>query len=256
MAEARIQTVSNIFSILHRLAATDSREGVNDIAVSVGLSANVVHRLLKALVADDIVSFDADKKAYGIGPEFLRLSVVTVRQSSFIRIATDIMKELVRLSEETTCINAYRPSDGLFSVLAVEESSRDLQYVLETGTLFPLHAGAGGKAILAYLPEDEIDRVLKRQPYVKLTNMTVTNPRKLREQLKEITERGYAMSFGERLEGAVGIAAPVFDEAGAVVASLQYTIPLHRFEQERVPELVRLLRQYASKLTGLIQVDR
>ena len=255
MLEARIQTVSNVFAILHHLAAADSQEGVKDIAVALGLSASVVHRLLRALLAEDIVVLDPVKKAYGIGPEFLRLSVVAVRQSPFIRVATEIMKELVRLSDETVCLNVYRPSDGLFSVLAVEESSRDLQYVLETGTLFPLHAGAGGKVILANLPDATIERILRREPYARLTAKTITNSKKLREQLKDIVQRGYAISFGERLEGAVGIAAPVFDEANAVVASLQYTIPLHRFDQERVPELVRMLLQYSSKLTGLIRVD-
>lgn len=254
MAEPRIQTVSNVFAMLELLAVTEEPVAAKQIAVSLGLSVNVVHRLLAALSSDDIVLLDPARKTYALGPEFLRLAAVSLRRSAFLRVSRAVMKELVRRADETTCLNLYRPAESLFSVQIVEESAKELQYVLETGTQFPLHAGAGGKAILANLPPDVVETILTRKPLAKVTDNTVTTASKLRSQLADIGTQGYAITYGERLEGAVGIAVPVYDERDMAVASLQFTIPLHRFDKARVPELVALLREYSQKLTGLVQV--
>lgn len=94
---------------------------------------------------------------------------------------------------------------------AVAEGTQSLRYALEAGEALALHAGAGGKAILAFLPSVEIARILDQPELAALTRHTVTDRGELDRHLEIIRKEGYAVAREERLMGAVEIAAPVFD---------------------------------------------
>jgi DNA-binding IclR family transcriptional regulator len=116
------------------------------------------------------------------------------------------------------------------------------------GVPFPLHAGASSKAFLAFLPEAEIEAYLARG-LVRLTPGTVTDPRKLRRELAEIRDRGWASSFEERQSGAASVAAPIFDHSTQPAAVVSICGPAVRFADE-AQNCVALLLAATSRMSA------
>ena len=88
---------------------------------------------------------------------------------------------------------------------------------VKVGAAYPLHAGASSKALLAFLPADEIDDYLRRSELDALTTETITDGTILRRELDQIRQQGFAVSLGERQAGAGSVAAPVLNDRGEVV---------------------------------------
>jgi DNA-binding IclR family transcriptional regulator len=107
------------------------------------------------------------------------------------------------------------------------------------GEYFPLHAGASGKVLLAYLPDEERKRILSQIPLERFTPRTVTDPEELERDLERIRKRGYAVSKGEREAGAYSIVAPVWNASGRVVASLTISGPIFRLSDKRLKANIR-----------------
>jgi DNA-binding IclR family transcriptional regulator len=109
--------------------------------------------------------------------------------------------------------------------------NREVLMSVQIGAQHPLHAGASSKAFLAFLPEDEIDEYLGK-PLPKVTPATITDRRKLRRELVQIRERGWAQSFDERQVGAGSVAAPVLDYRDYPLAVVSVCGPADRMVKE------------------------
>jgi DNA-binding IclR family transcriptional regulator len=115
------------------------------------------------------------------------------------------------------------------------------------GLRAPIHAGASCKALLAYQPHTELERVIREVGLARLTPFTITDPDKLHEELAEIRRKGYAISLHEvRLEH-IGIGAPVFDYRARVVAAISIAGPADRFPPERIQQLTREVLETARE---------
>ena len=125
-----------------------------------------------------------------------------------------------------------------------------LQYGLATGVDMPLHAGAAGKAILAYLPETTVDK-LDLQPF---TDRTITAKSTLLQQMRDIRARGWAIGDGERIPDAFGIAVPYFID-GAVAGSLTATIPRFRATDIDTVQIAATLASTAQRITRLFSIN-
>jgi len=108
---------------------------------------------------------------------------------------------------------------------------REVMMTVQLGHPYPLHAGASSKSFLAQLPAADLARYFSRQ-LEPLTKITVTDADALQRELADIREKGYAISFGERQEGAGSIAAPVFDHEGRPAAVISVCGPVERFRKE------------------------
>ena len=138
---------------------------------------------------------------------------------------------------------------GDFGV-AVEsiESADPVRVAPAPGERVPLHVGAPMKAILAFLTPEDIAAYLKR-PLERLTPRAIGDPRRLRQHLAQIRERGYAESWEEVYPGAVGVAVPLLSPDGVAVASLGIAGPVHRFNPERVSSIAQELLSAGKELS-------
>lgn len=162
------------------------------------------------------------------------------------------MRKLADELGETVTLNAYSKEYGTGVCVAIEECDKPLQYALEVGEIKPLHAGASGKALLAFLPDAECERILEINGLPRLTPHTTVRRRKLDAELRATRTQGWVASFGERLAGAVGIGAPVFNVSGHVVASMVVTIPEQRFDQSQLNDYAHSLRVGAGQLSQIL----
>ncbi len=120
------------------------------------------------------------------------------------------------------------------------------------GDRFPLHAGSVGKLMLAFLPEEEQERLLETIPLTRFTKRAITDPHTLRKELQKIREAGYVYSVGERVDDVASIGIPVRDSSGKVVAGIVIGGLATHFTAEKldewIPALIGATEAVSSKL--------
>jgi DNA-binding IclR family transcriptional regulator len=122
--------------------------------------------------------------------------------------------------------------------------------VARVGERMPLYAGASGKTLLAFLQPERREEILKGLRLEKLTNKTIVDIQGLRDELAAIQKRGYAISQGERVEGASSVAAPVFDASDRVLAAINISGPTTRFTKQKLQSYADLLVHATSRLSA------
>lgn len=228
------QTIAGIERALDALSlfaeSTSPSLGVTEIAQALGLSKAVVHRILASFRAKGFVELDETTRRYSLGPRILFLGLTYLDRIDIVSVARTAMANLCALTDETATLS-LRSGDQRVYVDQVTPS-RDVRMSVSLGLPYPLHAGASSKAFLAFLSPEEIDAYLASPNLTALTAQTVVNPRKLRKELAVIREQGYAKSFGERMEGAGAVAAPVFGRDGKPAGVVSVCGPIERFRGE------------------------
>lgn len=225
-----------------------ARVSVREMATALGLPPSGAHRVLAALCEGGLVQQEADKR-YALSAELYRLAHIATGRAPVERAALPHMRELVAHCNETVVLGVYDAQRRALSFAAAVESNQPLRYALRMDSWMPLHAGASGLAILAFLPADVQAEVLtERLPAV--TGDTILDAQRLAEELQRVKSQGYAISRGQRIPDAVGLAAPVFGATGEVIGDIVLTIPATRFDATREGELAAQLMSCAARISS------
>ena len=221
-------------------------KGVKDISETLGLSMSSVHRVLVALVRKDLVRQDAQTQKYIVGTWLLEVALTYLRQLDLPQVALPYMNRLREVTKETVTLSIR---DGMSRIyLKQVESPQEIRQTVEIGRRMPLHLGGSGKAILAFLPDDE------RDAYLALAELapTIDGPIKiaaLQRDLQAVRRRGFASSRSERLPGAASVAAPIRDYNGAVIGCLSISGPVGRFSEKCVESYGPLVAASADEVS-------
>jgi IclR family acetate operon transcriptional repressor len=241
-----ISSVERAVDVLNAFTEADGPTlGVTELARELDLSKAVVHRILTSLRGKGLVTVDEDTRRYSLGPAALALGLTYLRHIDVRDQARGALRELSERTNETATLSIRRGDTRIY----VDQVTppREVRMAVQLGLPQPLHAGASSKAFLAHLPEAELARYLSGNLH-RLTALTVVDADALRRDLDVIRGRGYAVSFGERQEGAGSVAAPVFDHEGSAVAVISVCGPVERFRGE-VDEIAPLLVESTQGLS-------
>jgi len=156
-----------------------------------------------------------------------------------IRVAEPVMRDLVDRLQETAVLGVPTPEHDV-RVVANLMSPLAVRYDRSQRTVIPGYCSALGQAMLAFLPDDDVEDYIGRCPFEPLTDRTITDPMAFRERLEQIRQRGWAVNLEERFIGAVGIAVPILG-GGAVVGALNIGTVTARFRR-RQREIVAALQ--------------
>ena len=184
-----------------------------------------------------MVQRDADGR-YGLGLELLRWGRRLARHFQVGDIAEPHMRHLVDTCAETAVLGVYNPQLRLMMYTVSVESPHLLRYTLQMEQWRPIYAGASGQAILAFLDPAEQKQIMEESRLEPLTPNSITDPAALRAHLDDIRQRGVAVTHGQAIPGAVGIAAPIFDRNLEVVGDVCVTVPEQRFDPDKEDDLV------------------
>lgn len=232
------------------LALTDEPDGpwsVRRLARNLGTSPATVHRIFGSFESRSLLTRD-EEGGYLPAPELFRLCRALQDNFAPIGLAHPHLVRLAEESGEATLLGAYEPARREMMFIDVVRAAHPLQYDVSPYTWLPIHSGATGLAILAFLPEDE-RRAIYRAGLSRLTNATLVTAEELEAACTRIRERGYAISVAQRLSGAVGISAPVHDSAGDVFGDVSVTMPEQRFEPNWEEPMARRVLATAAQVT-------
>jgi len=243
-SDAPAGAIDRALAVLGVLAEASQPMGVTEIARRVGLPKSVVHYHVSALVRNRYVEARPDRR-YGLGHAALRLGRGNHSNVELRARALPHMRALHHETLETVTLSVLVGRERVYVDQLI--SPREITLSVELGRPFPLHAGASGRAILAFLPGDSRESVLS-EPLERVASHTVVDPADLRELLEAVRATGIAVSRSERHEGAAAIAAPVFDSHG-VTGAMGVSGPEFRFDEDSLLRWAPLLKTAAAQLS-------
>lgn len=239
-------TTARVSEVLLAFAGSTGPLGVTDIARTTGLSKAVVHRIVQSLCTSDFLWQDPESRKYQVGMSAFALADTAIQSSRFRRFGLELLADLAERTDETATLSARI---GHRRVYVGQVESRQLVRIsVQVGEALPLAVGASGAAILAFLPESEIEAAL-RVPVPHLSAYTVTEPEVIRERLARVVELGYAHTASERVPDSTSFAAPVRDRAGDVIGCVSIAALVSRIDEKREQELAREVMAAAAQLT-------
>jgi DNA-binding IclR family transcriptional regulator len=249
MPTKEIKSIRNCFRILSLFNKQNPNLDADRISQAIDIPKSSVYRYLNTLIQESILEYDPATKKYELGLKILELGATAYHQIELRKIAIPFMEELAKKTIETVYLAALN-RDRAICIERIE-SDHPIRLSINRGESFPLHASATARILMAYLSDEEQDRIIKKG-LKKFTDYTITDPHKLRKNLREIKKLGFAFSDQELDMGAKAVSAPIFDFFGRAIAGLSVAGPVHRFAGKKVAEyrdlVVDCSRKISSKL--------
>ncbi len=240
-----------VFRVLNWMAdALPEGVALGETAQALGMAPSTMHRLLHQLEQEGLARQDSGTGRFHLTGEVFRFAQRVSIRFPLAGIALPIMRGLVEICGETADLNTYDPARMQMMRVVTVESPHPIRLAVEPSRWTPIYAGAAGQSTMAFLSEQERREIVARTKLVPFTERTITDPQLLEQELALIRHRGYAFSRGQRIPGAVGIAAPIWGPGGRVVGNLDLTIPEQRFDAEKVSELGRLVVEHAAQISS------
>lgn len=244
-------TVSRALKMLTFIADAGGNVTVKQVAEEMGLAPSTVHRLLNLLRSEDYVEAKGKAGTYSIGPQFYRVAARVVSLVPLAELAQPVLDEIVHKYDETVVFGIYLPAERAMSFAARSDGKQKLTYRMDMNRPLSLVWGASGKAILAFLSDETVTDILRTEGLSPGNGAEPPSLETLHEQLTDIRLHGYAVSNGEKLPGAKGIAAPVFGASG-VIGSLCLTSPEGRLADADMRQIAESIAGHAHTLSCLM----
>ncbi len=246
-----VQSVERAFAILKVVASHPNGVGVTEIAKQVGLPVSTVARLLTTLTNVGAVERVPEKTDFQIGTEIISLASQVTHDRQLTILARPFLLELAVAAGEAVALCVL---DGeQMCVIDLIRSQRRVRVKNAVGDRYPLHATSPGKVLLAYLSDKRLESYLAR-PLKHYTENTITNPDELRQQFGKIRDQGVAW-VNEELEEIAGLATPIRDSNGDVIAAVNLYGPTSRFPPEgKEDELADLAINAAKEISARVHL--
>jgi DNA-binding IclR family transcriptional regulator len=222
-AKAVPDSLMRALHVLERLAGMEQPASLLDIAAATDLTKTKAYRVLRSLQEDGYVDH-IGRNGYRIASRSIALAMLIGPRPALLQRARPILTQLAGRASETATLHLR---SGAFRVLVLgAEPPRSAEHqVVMVGERAPLTSGCSGTSILAFLPDQEVDEIIR-------THAKSTQRKKLAKLVDRIRDDGYATSFSSNHVGLNGISAPLLDpETDLPLGSVAIAGP-----EERLPE--------------------
>ena len=243
-----IQALDRAFLILDVMADAGGEAKLTEIAASAGLNVSTCHHLISTLHNWGYVSRGINSRSYVLGSRILHLSAACLRQVDLPRRAQSFVDRLNDQTREAVQL-AIMQDTNLVHVLRREARHAVRVEAGFGGNSNAAHATATGKAILAWLPPTELDRIVADKGLTAFTPNTITDLEKLKEHLRLVRRNGFSIDREEFRPGVICLGAAIRDHAGAVVGSISVSAPAFRSTPDYVEQMKTYLIAAADELS-------
>jgi DNA-binding IclR family transcriptional regulator len=238
-----IKSDETLFSIVELLRDLDGA-GVTELADRLGVAKSTVHGHLTSLRNHRFVVKRGGEYHLGLG--FFDYGQYVRGQLDVFRAGMAAADKLERETGEMAWLITHEGGKAMYIYGRGGDNDIDVNTIL--GSWVHMHANSGGKAILAQLPEAEVDAIVDRHGLPRRTDNTITSRAELREELARVRERGYALNLSEDLEGVHAVGVPLLFE-GEVQGALSVAGPAHRVPKRRCEgEILDQLRAATNEI--------
>jgi len=221
---------------------------LSELSRRLDLSPSTTHRLLNTLQVYGFVEQREESTEYCLGLALFKLGALVQRNMDLRRQSVAALRRLARRTEETAYL-CVMDNDRALCLDRVEGQHQVRVLVLDVGGRLPLNCGAAPRTLLAFLPDEEITRLLEHGCMERMTSKSLIKPDDIWRDVQLTRERGYALSVEDVITGVVAVGAPIRDVSGQVVAALSIAGVLPHFEDSQLPNLVQAVQQEAEAVS-------
>ncbi|OYR13339.1 IclR family transcriptional regulator [Brucella thiophenivorans] len=233
--------------ILDCFAVKGGQLSVSEIAELTGMARSTTHRWVAILRESGLLEQDRNRDVYRLGLRLIHLGNIALNGMDISRDARHVVESLSRAGGEKGHLYVFDGNQMIF----VSHTSGGRAGRFNSTTIMessPCYCSGVGKAVLAFQPDDVIERVIAQGLHAYTTS-TLTDPVALREDLHRTRERGYSINNGEMDASERCIGAPVRNPVGRVIAGLSLTSTPRRLTDDRIPEMAALVVKHAEALS-------
>ena len=207
-------------------------------------------RIVKNLEDAGYLEKDADTLKYKLGLKVYYLGSFAEPHSAIRKITRSFLEKLNDRCDETVHLAVLNKGEALY--IDKIEGNKTIRVITRIGTKLPAHCSGVGKTLLAALPEDALEQIIKEKGLPRFTNNTITELKALKAELTKVRKQGYAIDNEEIEEGLKCAAAPVRDSEGNVVAAISVSVPKERFDKE-VFTYISQVKETSQKVSQFIR---
>jgi IclR family transcriptional regulator, KDG regulon repressor len=243
-----VPAVERALKLLELTATSDTALTLSEVGKALGIPKSSAHRLVYTLLAHGYLQRTPNARSYILGTCARDLAnSITDADLQLGTVCSHFAEELSRKTGLTVLAGIRR---GIEGVVILKADSPDDEYPgAFIGHHFELHCTALGKALVAYLAEPEVDEIFQQSSLLRYTEATVTSRKNLLAGLAEVRAKGFALNTEEASIGGRGLAAPIFNHIGRVVASICVRGSTDLFPAWRIPSCSKEVMSVATQIS-------
>lgn len=236
--------------VLLQILSKEGSASLADLVLRTRLPTSTTHRLLTTLQLFGFVEFQEDIQKWSIGIEAFRTGSAYLVRTNLAESARKAMRHLMEETGETANLGICDDGDVVF--ISQVETHNPIRAFFRPGTRGYMHASGIGKALLANMSVQDLNKIIASKGLAEFTPKSLTSPEALIADLEKIRARGWSVDDEERFTGMRCVAAPIFNSYGEVVAGISVSGPTVRFSDETVQAFAAKVRQAADGVTIMI----
>lgn len=243
-------TITKAFTLIEALAGSHEPQSISDLVRRTTFAKSNIHFLLSALRENGYVEQDATRR-YFLTLKLWEMGTRVLGRLELRRIASPYLASLADTTSETVNLAILDHHEVLY--LHKIDSPMPVQAYTPEGQRAPAYCTSTGKAMLAYQPAEQIRKVARM--IERHTDRTVSDAAELTNELRKIRNRGYSVNRGEWRSSVRGVAAPIMNSAGEVIAAVGVFGPAERLSARKLDQLATTVRMTGSSISRALGYD-
>ena len=244
----RVPILDRALALVELLGEHPDGLNVTELCEALEIPKNSAFRIAVTLEENGYLERLEPSKKYRLTSRFVTVGASSVSELNLFEKSLDVMRTLRDDLKETVLLGTLTGSEGV--VLDQVPGLHPFRFSVDPGTRFVLHTAAPGKAVLAYLPEEERRKIVGRMEFTHFTENTILNAEDFLAHLEEVRERGYGFDLSEEREGQYCVGAPIFNGKQDPIASVWITAPSSRLPDCELDEVGRKIRAAADVISN------
>src|SRR3990172_1673053 len=225
------RTLARFVRMIDLLASGERPVTLREASAKLKINKPSLFRLLTCMKEEGLAAQNGGLEGYTLGPKVLPWASSYLRNVSLLKLSPERIRNLRDKCNETVVLSMLNGLTRI--VLAVEHPSRVVRTHINVGQSIPLPYGAAGKVITAFL-DGKLRKELLSRPLKPLTETTISTPRALKEEIRQIQKHFLTVSKGERATETWAMASPIFDHKDQVIGSVAIVCPSYRYKTAKL----------------------
>ena len=247
-------TVRKAMGVLDLIASFERPVRFSEVLEKSDFPKGTLYRMVQTLRTEGLLAYDEARQTYSLGIRLMRLAHAAWTQFSLATVAQPHLDRLSRLLGETIHLAQLDNSQVLY--VDKRNAASAVEMFSQAGKVGPAYCTGVGKAMLAYLPEAELQPALGQQSYHAFTPLTFTSPDALRAELDVIRQRGFAFDNEEHEPGIICVAVPILSHSNRVIGAISVTSTTSKTSLAEMEKLVPQMRQVTDEIAAAAELWR
>ncbi len=248
--DSTVKSLAKALSVLECFSVEQPELGISEIARMLGLQKSTVYNILSTFQKCGYLTQNPDNSKYALSLKVLHLGYIVSSHHGLRDLMLPYLTAIARETKEVCYFGILDEGEVLYIEATYPSMQQQTRNIL--GERAPLYCTGLGKAMLAYLPPEEMEAILSR-PMRAFTGYTLTDPAALRHQMEEVRQNGYAVDNMEHEFGIRCVAVPLFGTGGRVRAAVSVSGPSPRFDPETVIRHAALIKRILGPVQHQLQ---